>query len=420
MIANTGLFDLKSIKLFDVLVVLFFFIALSSSTKDSYLYITMGMCIIILTCLCYKSHFIIKLNDKRLLCVMYFVAYITITGYPVGGAFYTAKKVGAAIIEFTPILLFNYYKKEQNKRSRRFVVTCLLFIVVYYMIMAYYTYTSIGVSARRMANHTGDYGDLAIGGGYSLAYAVSLLSVYIIDSLKNNRIKGKYSIFINLCIAVMAALVIYETLSTITLLAYMVGVGSTLFIPSIEADGNRRNDYAKIVLTILFLLLAALSCSSLIGEMLIKMSENNDTTMGARLFDLGTMLTGQGDGDYALGRMSIPIKAFNTFLKNPFFGISYLHGNGFFKPTLFGAGNHCEWIDALCNYGIIGGIPFLYIYYSTIKQIYEEQKGKIGIGLFMTLFIMGFFNPFRCVQSNTILIFLIPLLCIDQTSQRRY
>ena len=109
MTASRDPFNWRDIKLFDVLVLLFFFVALSSSTKASHLYITMGICVFILICLCYKADFILRFDDKRLLCIVFFIAYIAITGYPVGGAFFTAKKVGAAIIEFTPILIFHYY-----------------------------------------------------------------------------------------------------------------------------------------------------------------------------------------------------------------------------------------------------------------------------------------------------------------------
>jgi len=44
------------------------------------------------------------------------------------------------------------------------------------------------VNARRIANQSADYGNLAIGGGYSFAYAIALFAVYLFDRLRNKAI----------------------------------------------------------------------------------------------------------------------------------------------------------------------------------------------------------------------------------------
>ena len=393
----------------DVLVLIFLAFSLSGITSDLYMYISLALCALTMLALLIQSGFKVTISDRRILCAGFVVLYMTVVGYPVGGIVFALKKALEAAIHFSMIILFLYYKDKRGTRSYSFVLTGLLIITFIYMLNAYNAYTSLDVNARRIADHTGDYGVIAIGGGYGFAYALSLLGVFLFDALRNGRIQKQSRKILAAVMIVFIALVVYETLSTITLVAFVFGLLVSLIILPVRKDPLRGSNAAQVVLFTILVFVILVLLLPVIGNLLISISAGNTTVLGDRLQSLGNMLAGAGDGDYAEGRLSIPLKSINTFLKNPLIGVAHQHGNGFYRPKYFGVGNHSEWVDALANFGLIGGIPYLYIYFKTLKDDYTGSD-QLGLGLAATFLLMGTFNPFRTMQSSIIFFLLIPLL----------
>ncbi len=406
----------EGIKLFDIAVLIYFFVAISGSTNNLYLYFSFAICVCVLFWLLAKKNFRFGISDKRIICVFFYLVFITIFGLPVGRIFFTFKQVGAAIIEFSPMFLFMYYRKQYGTKSFDFVLKGLILIMVYYMIVAYNAYTSLGVNARRIADHSVDYGEIAIGGGYFLAYSAAILGVFFFDCLCNKKFHTISSKVLAVLLTFLSFLVVYETHSTITFIGFLFGIFISLLLPSARRYANGRSNLGVIVVASMFLLIALVVVLPLIGTVILKMTAGRETVVQQRLQDFGYLLTGTGDGSYAVGRMSIPIKSFKTFLKNPIIGICHVHGNGFYKPSLFGAGNHCDWVDALCNYGLIGGIPLLYVFFKTLRTTYHKTR-RMGLGYAATFVILGLFNPFICVHTTTVIFLIIPMMV--ETFNRR-
>ena len=204
-------------------------------------------------------------------------------------------------------------------------------------------------------------------------------------------------------------LVIYETLSTITFISYFIGV---LIVVVSSIFFRRRTGLSSSIVQLLIIgmvVLLVVIFLNEIGEWILSIASNNSTTIGVRLKSLAYMLLGNDSGGlYSENRMYLPIVSLKTFLQNPLFGVAYKHGNGFYRPYLFGVANHCEWADTLANYGLVGGIPLLYIYFSNINKIYKNRT--LSFGLVISFLILGMFNPFRCVQTSVVLFFLIPAI----------
>ena len=113
------------------------------------------------------------------------------------------------------------------------------------------------------------------------------------------------------------------------------------------------------------------------------------------------------------------MKSLKTFINNPLFGVSYRHGNNYLKASDFGIGNHCEWADALANYGLIGGVPMLLIYYYNVREVLQ-MPNRLSKGWLVCMLVMGMFNPFRSFQSHLILFFIIPVFCcLEEYRQSR-
>ena len=402
----------EGIKLFDIAVLVYLFIGMSGSTNDLYRYVTFAICLCVAGALLAKMYFRFGISDKRIICVFFYLVFIAIFGLPVGRVFFTLKQVGEAVIEFSLM----YYRKHYGTKSFDFVLKGTIVIMVYYMITAYNAYTSLGVNARRIADHTGEYGEMAIGGGYFLAYAAALFGVFLFDCLHNKKFRTTSSKIFAALLVILSFLVVYETLSTITLIAFFFGIFVSLLLPPAKRYSNGKSNLGIIVVISLFMFLAIVIILPLLGRLILNMSASGETVMQRRLQDFGYLLTGTGDANYAVMRLSIPIESFKTFLKNPIIGICHLHGNGFYKPSLFGAGNHCDWVDALCNYGLVGGVPLLYVFFKTLRTTYHKTR-RMGLGYAAAFLFLGIFNPFICIQTTTVIFLIIPMMV--ETFNRR-
>lgn len=398
------------IRFIDLYIVFYIFIAMSGSSRPMYLYVVMGLLIGLLILFFFNIRIEnSKINNSYYLMVFYLL-YIFIVGLPVAGFLFTAKQVGAALIFFSPLFIYHYYKTKKNEETQQFILKCIFIILVYYLISAYFAYTKLSVDARKLAS--GDlaaYGNLSIGGGYNLAYAITLIAVYLFDRLKNRSIvdiKNKvfYIVFI-----IFSSIVIFETKSTITLLAYSIGLLSTILVPISNSNKIQHRLFFIKLLLFVIMIIALLLLKSVIGNIIIKIGRNINNILGDRVQSLGYLLLKSDAGFYAASRIVIPINSFKTFLKYPIFGIAHLHGNSYLRPILFGAGNHCEWVDALTNWGLVGGIPFLYIFFSALQRIYKKNESKLGIGLWITFIVLGLFNPFQSIQTSMVLFLVLPL-----------
>jgi multisubunit Na+/H+ antiporter MnhG subunit len=382
---------------------------MSGSLDNNYLYLVMGLLIGLYILLLFNTNIKNFRLTKSGCFVLFYLLYIFIIGLPVAGVLFTAKQVGSSMIQFSPLLIYQYYEAKPTEKNKKFILKCIYVIFLYYLIISYFSYTILGVDARRMASSSEDYGDLAIGGGYSFAYAIALFAVYLFDRLLNRAIRDSREQVLNVIIIILASIVIIKTRSTVTVLAYFTGLLITLLAPASKTGiHNLRQPIVNrlaIIITILLILLLKNS----FGSLIVSIGRNISNILGDRLLSLGYLLLRSDIGSYASDRIAIPINSFITFIKQPIFGIAYLHGNGYLKATLFGAGNHCEWIDALTNWGLVGGLPFLYVYFSAVHRIYCCNERTLGIGLWVTFIILGLFNPFRSIQTAMVVFFVIPL-----------
>lgn len=417
-IFNYLTFCKKNISRLDVFILLYVFLTMADIPHPLFLYAVIGYGILIYIIIFFKCHLIdCKLSLTFYFCI-FLLIYIAVMGFPVGGFLYTSKMIAASLIHFSFFIIYIYYTKKDDFQKTAFM-RCLFLIIVLLMVYAYYSYTAIGVNARRIADHSVDYEEIVLGKGYFFAYAVSLIGVYLFDricyaNIKDVRIKVFFWMFV-----IMAIFVVTETLSTTTMLAFIGGLVITYVVPP-SIKGTRTSRFSQLLVSFCLIIFIAI-CINFLGNLFLLIGSSGDSIMSTRLISLGYMLNGEGgySGDYSAIRFLIPLKSFQTFLEHPIFGISYMHGNGFFKPTFFGAGNHCEWVDALCNYGLVGGIPFLYIYFHSIWNVYNNRIGRMGLGLLASFLIMGTFNPFRCFATSITVFLILPILA-DKFGNNKY
>jgi len=388
---------------------------LGGSTSGSYLYISIGLLSVWLfsALMVSPNVFLRMFRDKKLVCFLIYIVFIAIAGFPIAGVLYTAKQMGAAMLLFAPILFYNYFRRSTNSNKLFLALVIMLLVWMFFCGRALLFYESYQHAARTLASHRDAYGNVSIGGGYSLAYGSSILSVLMLGLLVANRIRGNWKILLAMAVVLLGTLVVLQTESTVTIVCFAVGILACLFIrPADTIDkmgGITPRALLRFVLFIAFVLLLAVGLKP-IGGWITELTKQATDIVGIRLHSLGAALVGESsEGAYAVSRLTIPLKSLKTFLVSPVFGVAYQHGNGFLNSGYYGIGNHCEWADALGNYGVIGGIPFLLMYILQVKEV-SKSNAKVSPAWWLVLLLMGTFNPFKSFQSNFAVFFLTPAI----------
>lgn len=418
MYANENFFDiyskpaLRSWGLQDLVALLYICYTLIGSTSNTFLYIGLGLLAawFFFALLANPQALEMSFKNSQVGCVIFFAFYILINGFSVAGWIFTIKQVLAAIMQFSYIIIFGYYLQPSQSPKLKMVFKIIFVIFLGVEIRTLMFYAQYEGAARDLARNQESYGQLYGVGGYSLAYASALFSVIALNLLLDKRVKGFIKKILWSAVFVLSTFVIIMTESTITLIAYTIGVFVCIFFrnynKTVDANNPRLATAIKIVF-IAVLIMLFIPFFKFLGEFLIDISSELPKDLGSRIRQLGQAIIGDNDGGYAFDRMEIPLKSLKTFFQNPIIGISYKHGNGYLNKIYFGAGNHCEWVDALTNYGLIGGIPFLAIYFIQIKKIIGTSSG-LSVAWVVCLVLMGLFNPFRSFHSHIVLFFMIP------------
>jgi len=144
-----------------------------------------------------------------------------------------------------------------------------------------------------------------------------------------------------------------------------------------------------------------------IGLFIIKQTDKQSTALDIRISEIGRSMAYGENASYMESRRDIPIKSLKVFIKNPFIGIGYITGYNYIEAKILGLGNHGEWADALAMMGILGGVPYLLIYFYSVKNVCNYSKRFASPAWIITLVMMGLFNPFKTFQSHFALFFMI-------------
>ena len=405
--------------------VVFCIFFMSGSTSSSFLYYALVLYGVWLIYFLVKTPYLLlgMLLERKNLLLIWFLLFSTINGMITAPLDFTAKQLFSGCMMFSPILFANYYLRFSSPVKLKKIILIILAGWIFFSVRAIIFYINHPGSARILASDKLAYGTIAIGGDYSLAYGSAILACAAMSLLLEHRLgrPSKYVFWIAMTILCLA--VVFYTESTVTFVAMIVGVLLTLFFRGDDQVLYQRltkRTIGKLVIVVVILAVLVIM-SQLIGRLVISVAENQTSgQFRERLMSLAGFLMGnKEEGAYTVNRYEIPLKSLGTFIRNPLFGVSYQHGNNFLKASDFGIGSHCEWADALANYGLIGGIPFLLIYFFHIKEVLQTPN-RLAKGWIVCFIIMGMFNPFRSFQSHLILFFVLPAICcLEEYRQSR-
>jgi hypothetical protein len=421
MILNHARED-KKISLSMLCAIAFILYTLRGSTSSYAMYISLGLLTlwIIVAFLSNDKIFLNAVKTPKAWALLAYLFFYFFTGIYVAGIEYTVKLVGTTMIIFSPMIMFSYYRKLHPQKLKLILLVSLMYSF-YLLFKSLSFYSENTNAARKLASNSDIYGDVAIGGGYALAYASTILAVYLLDLLLNGAIKRLWIKIVILLSIIFISYLVVSTKSTLTILWLIIGFGMSLIMrnsgyiktnQSASSINEKKFRFWNIIkfYIFFFIIMLFLSFHKEIGSWIIQNTVNNTDVISARFREIGySLVYGLGSSDYLSMRMEIPLKSISSFLQNPIVGRGYEYGYVASDRYSF-IGGHGEWVDVLGNMGIMGAIPFFMIILFALRDERKMSKGFIPANYLWIIFLLGIFNPLSAFQPMFIFMFVIPSL----------
>lgn len=347
--------------------------------------------------------------------LLFYIIFVTIEIFISGNSPFAY--IFSRITLFFPILLFLYLADDRDRWRMLLVMIGIWGIVA---VRACYYFLTGAANARLMAMHK-QSSDMLIGGGYGLAVGSAILAVYLLELILWKRVRINV---VNMGFITLLVTTVVLSKSTITILALFIGLMAAILLK--VGDISQLYELSRRQLFILIcglgILMALIYFRSDIGDYIISVFGNSNNIVARRMYEVGIYLKygaqSMTESDM-IGRFDLLKDSIFTFLNYPIMGLVSRYGTNFFILKNFGIGGHGEIVDALAQYGLLAGIPYLAIYFSSIKQERKMQKERIGFGYIVSFIILFIFNPFLYEQSTFVLFLFIPLFskCLSQKTR---
>ena len=308
-------------------------------------------------------------------------------------------------LTFLPLLISQNMIECATETTMKNALKCCFAVFMFFSVISIYYYFKNPGLARDMASHQVE-GKLAIGGGYSLAYAVAIIGVYIFSKIINKRIKPRLTSFV---VILLCLYLVFLTESMITLLAMLAGLFIAILTVNDESGTFTLRDTIKYLFIFLFLgitVLVVVSKRYEIAEWVLNQTSITDeNVLNKRVAEIVNELV-YGESTYHVDvRYATLENSVEVFLENPLIGVGHKYGYLFdVGKHEYMVGNHSEILDAFAKYGIVGAILWLQPFFSTLKVL-----GVKNLGCVVTIFIMMCLNPFSVFQTAIVLFFFIPI-----------
>ena len=352
-----------------------------------------------------------SIGNKCFLWLLLFVLYYFFTSSIVADLIYVLKYVTVFLFIYSTIIQYKYYYYRNNYSEIYFIVKMIIVSFLIFSINAIRFYFLNPSAARVLASDFYAFDNIAIGGGYSIAFGASIFSVYLFEILiKKSIIKKKYNHYI-LILFIIFELLLIKTESTTTLIANLFGLLMCVIIKFYSSGAKNINKIIFILILILIFLVIALNIN-VIGSYIVDITYNGTENVLIRRFNriglkLKYMGVQYGYTNYVDERFGTISTSWNTFLKNPIFGVGYKCGNIFSLLESYGVGTHSELVDVLAQYGLVGFVFWIMFIINSLKCQNNYLKCN---GWKFTLIIMFIFNPFRSFHGFIVIFFLIPMI----------
>lgn len=233
--------------------------------------------------------------------------------------------------------------------------------------------------------------------GYYFVYAIPIVVsvlVMLIIKAKNFLQKTALIFFIVFCFFFLL-----QAQYTLSILIAMIGI----ILGFLKSS---KNNAAKIIISVTVIILMFF-----LADILRSIAINvKSAQVSLRFHELANFFSSGDASGYNLdGRLTLYWKTIKAFFASPLIGNSRLDFDG-----------HTTFLTVLSDTGILGGIPFYILYFSTKNKVVNllEDKNNLFAIPFLMLVIMGLTNPIHAAYPVGFAVWFICPLVIDVISNK--
>lgn len=273
-------------------------------------------------------------------------------------------------LSFFPVYLLVQTINKDDGKKNRIIWLVVVFLLIFVIINTLIELTKNPNITRSWGREPEKAGENFA--GYYFVYAIPLTIILCtcgIANYKNGFIK-----FIFLALIIFQLYFLLYAQYTLSVIASVIGITYEIIV-------NTKTKNSKLIA--LSVCVVGIVTLPLILKIAARYVPSEP--MSIRLTELYNFLTSGNSSGYNLhGRMELYGKSIQAFLKSPIWGNRKLDFDG-----------HATFLTVLADIGLLGGIPFYYLYFHSFKfvnQILGENR-KYFKPFFIVLLFMGFTNP---------------------------
>lgn len=291
---------------------------------------------------------------------------------------------------FMPLLFLNRMSERASIKQKKIVLVFSYILFGYVMLVTLRELVINPNITRTWAEfEESSSGNIA---NYYFVYAVPIIiGVCTFAACKTKKIAVRVSMIVAVIVQFYFLLLAQYTLSVLIAVA---GVAYEIYV---STENSRR----KILLILLFVVLII----ALPQILMLAANHVPSEQMSMRLEEIYFFLIGGDTTGYNLnGRLTLYKDTITAFLKSPIWGNRKLGFDG-----------HATFLTVLADLGLLGGIPFYYLYFSSKNRVldYIGQENKGYIPLFFMFVLMGFTNPIHASLPLAFAVWFIAPLSIE-------
>ncbi len=275
---------------------------------------------------------------------------------------------------YFPVILLTRVDQLVNKQQRWILLLATLVMIAYVVITTMSILAEDANATRGWQNFDEYEGENL--GNYYFVYAVPI----IIACLSACVVRSPFWVKV-LCIAMILFFFVFliNAQYTLAILISIIGVAYQV-----------TKSIKPVVGKAMFLLALLVFCLFIPNMLEFAIERIRSAQITTRLREILAFLTGEGADGYNLnGRLTLYWETIKAFFASPLWGNQYLGFDG-----------HATFLTVLANTGILGGIPFYWLFFSSRKHVLtlaEDSKELLKPAILMFA-LMGLTNPIQAAQ----------------------
>lgn len=323
-----------------------------------------------------------------------------------------AKIALTLVINESPFFIFIYYKNRNSKYDRSNVLVWGGLVIILILCMNLLRLLAVDPNAARiMAGEHNIYENYIAGGGYQLAYALALLTPFLIFSFKVHSHKVMVFLFI-----VIFSYTLVQCSYTIALLLAVFELLMLFYLK----NPQRYKSICLVLLSLPIFFVMFFCLRAAIAEMIVVHIAPlfSGLFIEHRIKQIGELFAGCAD-EYngAVVRFNLYWESFRTFLDFPLIGISYLTKFNYILEADY-IGQHSTVFDGLAR---MGSLFFLYLIYFKKAIMYLKRKTGSNhvVAVGVVFFLIKSINLGNAFGLSYAAFFCVPFLADRFVKQNR-